>query len=112
MSDPSQRMLCPPYTQGYSLILKQWCKFSIDRLSDTRWDRSALDSVILDDHRKDVLKALVLAHKFPQGPVDLITQKGKGLVVLLYGSPGSGKTMTAGKQGGLIDSVDNYFQVY
>ncbi|EMR62088.1 putative aaa family protein [Eutypa lata UCREL1] len=74
---------------------KQSVRFSIDSLSETNWDKSALDSVIIDEHRKDVLKALVLAHEFPSGAVDLFTQKGKGLVVLLYGSPGTGKTMTA-----------------
>lgn len=110
LNDASQLMLCPPYTHGFSLILKQWYRFSVDSLSETNWDKSALDSVIIDEHRKDVLKALVLAHEFPSGAVDLFTQKGKGLVVLLYGSPGTGKTMTAGKQRGLIGLATNYLK--
>ena len=69
LNDASQLMLYPPYTHSFSLILKQWCKFSIDSLSETNWDKSALDSVIIDEHRKDVLKALVLAHEFPSGTV-------------------------------------------
>lgn len=52
----------------------------------------------------------MLAHEFPSGAVDLFTQKGKGLVVLLYGSPGTGKTMTAGKQRGLIGPATNYLK--
>ncbi|KAI5859741.1 P-loop containing nucleoside triphosphate hydrolase protein [Durotheca rogersii] len=95
MDDASQRMLLPPYTHGYSLARKEWCKFSINCLSVPEWDTSALDRVIIDEHRRDVLRSLVLAHEFPQGAVDLFAQKGKGLVVLLYGSPGSGKTVTA-----------------
>jgi SpoVK/Ycf46/Vps4 family AAA+-type ATPase len=90
-------MLCPPYTYGYSLARKTWCKFYIDCLSDIEWNRSALDILVLTERRKSVLEALVFSHAFPDLVRDETKQKGKGLVILLHGSPGSGKTLTAGK---------------
>jgi poly(3-hydroxybutyrate) depolymerase len=34
---------------------------------------------------------------FPKKSRDEVILKGKGLVILLHGSPGSGKTLTAGE---------------
>jgi SpoVK/Ycf46/Vps4 family AAA+-type ATPase len=90
-------MLCPPYTYGYSLTRKDWCKFYIDCISDADWNESALGDLLLDEKRKSMLEALVMSHKFPENARDESKQKGKGLVILLHGSPGSGKTLTAGK---------------
>jgi hypothetical protein len=97
VSERSERMLCPPYTHGYSLARKDWCRFYIDCLSDIEWNRSALDNLVLAESRKSVLEALVFSHAFPDLVRDEMKQKGKGLVILLHGSPGSGKTLTAGK---------------
>ena len=57
------------------------------------------DLVIPDDFKKTV-KALVKSHaidsKVPNNhQVDLIRSKGKGLIILLHGVPGVGKTSTA-----------------
>jgi hypothetical protein len=98
VNEKSKRMLCPPYTYGFSLARKDWCRFYIDNISDVDWNRSALDGLILPEERKSVLEALVFSHAFPNRVRDEMKQKGKGLVVLLHGSPGSGKTMTAGER--------------
>ncbi|KAK3374250.1 P-loop containing nucleoside triphosphate hydrolase protein [Lasiosphaeria ovina] len=91
----SERMLCPPYLYGYSLALKDWCRFYIDGISEISWNESALDTMVLSQERKSLLKALVLCHDFKDQARDEAKQKGKGLVMLLHGSPGSGKTLTA-----------------
>ena len=90
-------MLCPPYALGYSLARKDWCRFYVDHISDISWDKSAMASLVLQEQRKSVLEALVLSHAFPDSSTvrDDARQKGKGLVILLHGSPGSGKTLTA-----------------
>ena len=98
VTEKSERMLCPPYTHGFSLARKGWCKFYIDNISDVDWNSSALDGLILPEERKSVLEALVFSHAFPDRVRDEMKQKGKGLVVLLHGSPGSGKTLTAGER--------------
>ncbi|RYP81369.1 hypothetical protein DL770_005922 [Monosporascus sp. CRB-9-2] len=96
VSEASSRILCPPYTYGFSLARKDWCRFYVDNISAIDWNKSALDDLVLSEERKSVLEALVFSHKFPEAGVrDEMKQKGKGLVVLLHGSPGSGKTLTA-----------------
>ncbi|KFZ23220.1 hypothetical protein V502_02301, partial [Pseudogymnoascus sp. VKM F-4520 (FW-2644)] len=46
--------------------------------------------------RKDIITALVKSHKYhPADRIDDVIQgKGKGLVALLHGAPGTGKTLT------------------
>ncbi|KAI1138061.1 P-loop containing nucleoside triphosphate hydrolase protein [Hypoxylon sp. FL0543] len=95
VDDDLARMLMPPFSYGYSLALKIWCRFYIDSFLDIEWDKSALDEIMVKDDRKQVLGALVLSHISPDDPRDIMKHKGKGLVVLLHGSPGSGKTSTA-----------------
>ena len=61
---------------------------------------------MLPPRQKEIIKALVLrtsARESDQTGVcggkrqDLIVGKGTGLVVLLHGGPGTGKTLTAGE---------------
>lgn len=88
-------ILCPPYAIGYSLSRKDWCRFFVDKMEDVQWKSDMWDSLILSLNQKTVLQALVTSHNFPDNARDQPEQKGKGLVILLHGSPGSGKTLTA-----------------
>lgn len=88
-------LLCPPYAYGYSLSRKDWCRFFVDLMDDVKWKQGVWDSLILAPEQKLVLQALVTSHEFPDNARDEHEQKGKGLVVLLHGTPGSGKTLTA-----------------
>ncbi|KAG4433617.1 hypothetical protein IFR05_010893 [Cadophora sp. M221] len=87
--------LCPPYVYGYSLEKKEWCKFFIDSMTEVGWKKDAMESLILPDPQKRLLKGLISGHEYPDRARDETTLKGKGLVVLLHGAPGSGKTLTA-----------------
>lgn len=86
---------CPPYTLGYSLVRKNWCRFFVDYIRDVEWNPSVWDSLVLPDKEKHLLQALISSHNYSMAPLDVMQQKGKGLVVLLHGTPGSGKTLTA-----------------
>ena len=88
---------CPSYVFGFSLEKKEWCKFFVDSLCEVNWKKDALDSLILPSPQKRLLQGLVTGHKYPDRARDEVGLKGKGLVVLLHGAPGSGKTLTAGK---------------
>ncbi|CAJ2512266.1 Uu.00g052810.m01.CDS01 [Anthostomella pinea] len=94
IADPKP-WLCPPFTLGYSLNRKNWCRFLVDNISDVRWKPSAWDELVLPDAEKLVLQSLVTSHEYSRNPRDHMQQKGKGLVCLLHGTPGSGKTLTA-----------------
>jgi len=89
--------LCPPYVYGFSFEKKEWCRFFIDNIADVDWKENALDSLILPNPQKRLLQGLVTGHKYPDRARDEVKLKGKGLVVLLHGVPGSGKTLTAGE---------------
>lgn len=88
-------MLCPPYEYGFSLARKEWAKLLVDCLDEISWADNVWDSLIVGDRQKLVLQSLVSSHSYPDDARDQMRQKGKGLVVLLYGTPGSGKTLTA-----------------
>lgn len=80
---------------GYSLSRKNWCQFFVDNTSDVEWKQDVWKQLVLDLDKREVLEALVSSHQFPSNARDQPEQKGKGLVILLHGSPGSGKTLTA-----------------
>ncbi|KAK1996295.1 P-loop containing nucleoside triphosphate hydrolase protein [Colletotrichum falcatum] len=86
---------CPPYVFGFSLARKQWCRLFLDNIDSVKWAENAWDSLILEKQKKQVVQALVTSHTYPDNPRNQPEQKGKGLVVLLHGAPGCGKTLTA-----------------
>ncbi|KAL7931789.1 P-loop containing nucleoside triphosphate hydrolase protein [Trichoderma chlorosporum] len=88
-------MLCPPFTFCFSINRKEWSRVLIDNIHSVHWKKDAWQSLIIPHQPKLILEALVTSHAFPESPRDQITQKGKGLVILLHGEPGSGKTLTA-----------------
>lgn len=77
------------------------------------WNKEAFDRLVLPPRIKNLAKALVLVRKtdastppVDQGPKgkrsDLIRGKGGGLIMLLHGGPGTGKTLTAGMSPSLL----------
>jgi SpoVK/Ycf46/Vps4 family AAA+-type ATPase len=91
-SDP---LLCPPYIYGYSLEMKEWCKFFLDNILPTEWKSNPMDALILPEAQRRLIRSLVTSRTFPDQARDESALKGKGLIMLLHGSPGSGKTLTA-----------------
>lgn len=87
--------LCPPYTLGYTLGLKRWAHLLVENIESAGWVPNTWDSLVLPDKEKKLLRSLVTSHKYSENPRDQTQQKGKGLVILLHGTPGSGKTLTA-----------------
>jgi SpoVK/Ycf46/Vps4 family AAA+-type ATPase len=89
------RLLCPPFVFGYSVSRKEWCRFYVDNIGETTWKKDAFKSLILPEKQLNIINALVSSHNFPDDARNESEQKGKGLVALLHGPPGSGKTLTA-----------------
>jgi len=88
--------LCPPYANGFSLEMKEWCKFFVDFLHPFEWKSNAMGALMLPDAERKPIRSLVTHHRFPDQARDATQQKGKGLIFLLHGSPGTGKILTAG----------------
>jgi len=96
---PEDKLLISPATiGGYALGEKKWGFFTVENMEAVTWQDNAYDRLQLDPGQKRVIQTLVLQHNKAKTDFDdLITGKGRGLVVLLHGPPGCGKTMTAGK---------------
>ncbi|KAG8740936.1 hypothetical protein FRC10_003551 [Ceratobasidium sp. 414] len=89
--------LMPPAHLGYSFSAKLWGRISVDALSEIVFNEKAFDRLVLSDEYKDIIKAQVetFSKKSDQLVSDLVENKGGGMVMVLHGKPGTGKTLTA-----------------
>ena len=82
---------------------------SIDDICAVKWNKSAYDRLVLPFRTKELVRALVMVKTSQRGVKqslglagkreDIISGKGNGLIMLLHGGPGTGKTLTAGTLG-------------
>ncbi|OCK73251.1 hypothetical protein K432DRAFT_313292, partial [Lepidopterella palustris CBS 459.81] len=91
-------LICNPTVLGFTLANRRWGEFAVANIKDIRWDALAFESLAIPEEKKDILQALVKSHQPGSQQVmfdDVIAGKGQGLIFLLYGPPGVGKTLTA-----------------
>jgi hypothetical protein len=102
MSD-DELLICTRKVPGFTLTAKMWGLFNISNVRPVEYNKDAFSSLILPENLKKTLCSLVkLQESNPLPFDDLIEGKGKGLILLLHGPPGVGKTFTAGKSTGKI----------
>lgn len=93
------RLLCNATVRGYSFTIKKFLEFFADRVSPIEWNTRCFDDLVLDAGTKKTVQALVSTHAEKREAFDdIVKGKGQGLVCVLHGPPGVGKTLTAGKQ--------------
>ncbi|KAJ4484206.1 P-loop containing nucleoside triphosphate hydrolase protein [Lentinula edodes] len=91
-----QFMICNPVVYGFCFGIKKWGGFAMDRLQDVEWSDDLFNFLVLGQKQKMLISALVRQHVTDDNQFDDFVQgKGKGLVGLLSGRPGCGKTLTA-----------------
>jgi hypothetical protein len=118
-------LLLPSRVYAFILRSRKWGKFTpssilegfltsqfiaaldIDSLRDIKARKNGFEDLELPSGHKDVVQALVQTHFRRNGKkgepsswdneeqFDLVRDKGKGLIILLHGAPGVGKTSTA-----------------
>jgi hypothetical protein len=90
-------VLCDYEIPGYSLVLKRWGMFDICLIKEIEFNGEAFISLVLAHQKKSLISSLVKDQSQKEsGFDDVIKGKGKGLIFLLHGEPGTGKTLTAG----------------
>ena len=91
-----QLLLATHRVRGYSPRDKQWLRFDIDAIKDIIWDSLAFKSLVAPPDQKDLILAFAESQAKHRGHFDdFIQGKGKGIIMLLCGPPGVGKTLTA-----------------
>jgi hypothetical protein len=90
-------LVASPVVLGFAFSEKSWLEFSLSGIKEIEWNDEAFQSLVLPKNQKHVVKALVSAHKFHAAETidDVVQGKGRGLVFVLHGPPGVGKTLTA-----------------
>ena len=99
-----ERVLLPYSLHGFVLRSKKWRTFNIEDVEDIKF-HSGFDDLVLPQGHKATVEALVNRHSRyneatgtkteVNSSMDLVGGKGKGLIILLHGAPGVGKTSTA-----------------
>ncbi|KAL6904149.1 hypothetical protein GGI43DRAFT_399718 [Trichoderma evansii] len=99
-------LLIMPYRVfGFVLRSRKWAKLDLKYLTpvdEGLKKKTAFDQLVLPTGHKDIVHCLVAQHFRDKAArvsdneeVDIVRGKGKGLIILLHGAPGVGKTTTA-----------------
>lgn len=98
-------LVMPHIVHGFYLTEKQWVAIYVDGVHEITWNKTAYDRLVIPSKTKELIRALVTVRTSQRGikhglgvagkRVDLIAGKGNGLIMLLHGGPGTGKSLTA-----------------
>ncbi|EPE26297.1 P-loop containing nucleoside triphosphate hydrolase [Glarea lozoyensis ATCC 20868] len=105
--------LLPPRVYGYAMLHHKWFPLDINLIEDitevqSQRIRSGLENLVLPKGHRMLLQALIKNQvgtpkktsgnsddEMDEFSMDVVKGKGKGLIILLHGVPGVGKTSTA-----------------
>ncbi|KAH6691571.1 P-loop containing nucleoside triphosphate hydrolase protein [Plectosphaerella plurivora] len=85
-SDELFILALPPVIKGFGMHDKKW---------KVKWDDKMFKHLVLDQQKKDLIEATIQVHMHKKMTSDIMEGKGNGLILLLHGGPGTGKTLTA-----------------
>ncbi|KAM7183876.1 Fidgetin-like protein 1 [Rhypophila sp. PSN 637] len=106
----TEMMLLPAGIHGFYFKEKKWMHLLVQNIQPIDWNKMAYEQLVLPRRTKNLVKALVMVREQAReksdesleaglGEIlkkdDLIAGKGNGLIMLLHGGPGTGKTLTA-----------------
>ncbi|KAI5868704.1 hypothetical protein GGS23DRAFT_546831 [Durotheca rogersii] len=92
----SERMLAVPRVRGFDLAAKEWCEFDVDDIGEVVWDETPYENLVLPPGEKELILAFTDRPRNVKSRFDdFVQHKGEGVIILLCGPPGVGKTLTA-----------------
>ncbi|KAG1735045.1 hypothetical protein EDB19DRAFT_1910886 [Suillus lakei] len=84
--------LLPRFMPGFDLERKSWGLFDVDEIEPIKYNENAWKHIVLDESSKDVVEGVVAAFDFSKEVMK--DEEQAGLVILLHGPSGTGKTAT------------------
>lgn len=91
-----QKLISSPLVRGYSLKSKQWLNMFVNSVREIEWQTNAFESLVLPANQKELILGFTETQRKVKASFDdVIEGKGKGIILLLCGPPGVGKTLTA-----------------
>ncbi|KAL3481494.1 P-loop containing nucleoside triphosphate hydrolase protein [Aspergillus californicus] len=93
--DEQSQLQLPATIPGFGFHDKKWMSLSVEGIREIEWNAEAFKHLVLKSTKKELIEALVAKHNAASGSSDVIEDKGNGLILLLHGGPGTGKTLTA-----------------
>lgn len=92
----TQLLISTPALRGYSLKDKKWLDFYIPSITSITWNTDAFASLVAPPDQKELILAFAQSQLQNEPSFDDVIQgKGRGIIMLLSGPPGVGKTLTA-----------------
>lgn len=105
--EPSETsfLLMPADIHGFCLNEKKWIKLFVDDIHPVSWNTKAFERLVLPPRTKDLVRALVTVRTSERAVkqglgvtgkrTDITSGQGNGLIMLMHGGPGTGKTLAA-----------------
>jgi SpoVK/Ycf46/Vps4 family AAA+-type ATPase len=88
-------LVMPSTIMAHNLQEKHWRELFVDRITDVVWNKQAFKDLVAEPETKELVQALVMKQLNAKKSTDFVAGKGNGLIMLLHGAPGTGKTFTA-----------------
>jgi hypothetical protein len=79
------------------MLIMSTVNLDVNGIHPIEWNKRAFDRLVLNRKTKELITALVEIRIAAGRAEDIIGGKGNGLMILLHGGPGTGKTLTAGR---------------
>lgn len=88
-------LVATPWLKGFDLKTKDWAQFYVDDLAPVVWNDAAFSHLELPGTEKQLAWEFVESKTLANSFDDFIQDKGRGIIILMFGPPGVGKTYTA-----------------
>ncbi|KAL1607619.1 hypothetical protein SLS60_002553 [Paraconiothyrium brasiliense] len=89
-------VFCTSMVRGFCLISKEWVSLYVDNIAEILWNEEAFARLVLPHDYKRLIRGFVhMQLNSMDGFDDVMKGKGQGIIMLLSGEPGTGKTLTA-----------------